>query len=218
MPNKQRVKLPPRVPVPTPPRQPKNPKYKHYLEEELYEEVKKSNGIFNWLQEGSLDGVWYWDVENPENEWYSDRFMTLLGYGPGEIPHSSEWWRQNIHPEDSRPAVDAAYAHFDDPSVEYDQIVRYPHKDGRTIWIRCRGIAIRDEDGNPIRFLGCHQDVTDIKESEINLRKENEELRETIIEMTTAHQKMLDSYQDMQTVLDTLAGLADKQGLRDGNT
>jgi len=40
----------------------------HYLEEELYQLVQRDRSIFEFLQSGSLDGIWYWDLENPENE------------------------------------------------------------------------------------------------------------------------------------------------------
>ncbi len=34
------------------------------------------------------------------------------------------------------------------------------------VWVRCRGVAIRDENGKPIRLLGCHNEITNLKESE----------------------------------------------------
>ncbi|MFQ5528400.1 MAG: hypothetical protein ACE5GX_19365 [Thermoanaerobaculia bacterium] len=52
----------------------------HYLKTELYEKVQKSAELFEWLQDGSLDGIWYWDLENPEHEWLSPRFKRLFGY------------------------------------------------------------------------------------------------------------------------------------------
>ena len=54
----------------------------NYLEKELYELIRTDNSIFTFLQSGSLDGIWYWDLENPENEWMSERFWTTLGYDP----------------------------------------------------------------------------------------------------------------------------------------
>ena len=43
----------------------------YYLKTELYEIIQKDSTIFDFLQENSLDGIWYWDLENPENEWLS---------------------------------------------------------------------------------------------------------------------------------------------------
>lgn len=51
----------------------------HYLKKELYDLIKNDESIFDFLQSGSLDGIWYWDLENPAEEWMSQRFWTTLG-------------------------------------------------------------------------------------------------------------------------------------------
>jgi len=56
--------------------------------------------------------------------------------------------------------------HCADPGHPYDQIVRFRHKDGSTIWIRCRGMVIRDDTGKPVRMLGGHTDVTAVVRAE----------------------------------------------------
>ena len=61
----------------------------HYLKDELYELIKKDERIFDFIQEGSLDGLWYWDLEKPENEWMNARFWEVMGYDPDEMPHKS---------------------------------------------------------------------------------------------------------------------------------
>ena len=50
----------------------------HYLKKELYDLIKTDERIFEFIQEGSLDGLWYWDLEKPENEWMNNRFWTTL--------------------------------------------------------------------------------------------------------------------------------------------
>lgn len=40
----------------------------NYLKEELYELIKTDESIFDFIQESSLDGLWYWDLEHPEEE------------------------------------------------------------------------------------------------------------------------------------------------------
>lgn len=132
----------------------------HYLKTELYQLLADDPDIFDWIQKGSLDGIWYLDLENPEEEWYSDEFKRCFGYEPHEIPNKSSWWQENIHEDDLKGPVDAWHRHVADASFPYDQLVRYWHKDGSLVWVRCRGIAIRDENGKALRFLGAHTDVT----------------------------------------------------------
>jgi len=148
----------------------------HYLEQELYENMREGEGPFEWLQAGSLDGVWYWDLEHPEHEWMSDRFWQTLGYDPAEMPHLAAAWQAIVHSDDLALALKNLERHCEDPSHSYDQIVRYRHKEGHTVWVRCRGLAIRDKNGTPLRMLGAHTIVTAQKEAELALARKNEEL------------------------------------------
>ena len=150
----------------------------HYLKQELYELVRSDPAIFEFLQAGSLDGIWYWDVERQDQEWMSPRFKELFGYRDDEIPNTSAWWQANIFPEDRDVALDNFAKHLADPNHPYDQIVRYRHRDGSTVWVRCRGLAVRNERGEPIRLLGCHTDVTALKRAEEDLRRQAAELRD----------------------------------------
>ncbi|MEY8714963.1 EAL domain-containing protein [Francisella philomiragia] len=145
----------------------------NYLQKELYELIRSDKNIFDALQEASLDGIWYWDLENPENEWMSEKFWETLGFDPKEKKHLASEWQDLIHPDDLKHALYKFEKHLADPNYKYSLIVRYKHKNGSTVWIRCRGMAIRDKNGKPIRFLGVHNDITSLKETELILKDIN---------------------------------------------
>ncbi|NJO37213.1 MAG: PAS domain-containing protein [Rhizobiales bacterium] len=88
------------------------------------------------------------------------------------MENSPAWWRANIHPDDLAVALENFERHRADPTHPYDQIVRYRHKDGSTVWVRCRGLIIRDEDGTLRRMLGAHTDITLLKCAEEKLRQQ----------------------------------------------
>ena len=138
---------------------------KHYLQTEL-EILSKKDEFWRFLQLGSLDGVWYWDLEDPQHEWMSPEFWKTLGIDPATKAHDPAEWQSLIHEEDLPIAIANFERHCVDPSHPYDQLVRYRHADGSTVWVRCRGLAIRDDDGKPIRMLGAHNDVTALKQAE----------------------------------------------------
>ena len=138
----------------------------HYLKTELDQKFASDPEMWSFLQLGSLDGVWYWNIEQPDDEWMSPEFWELLGYDPDKMAHSPRAWQDLIFPEDRDVAVQNFEAHCADPGHPYDQIVRYRHADGSTVWVRCRGLTIRDETGRPIRMLGAHNDITAIKRAE----------------------------------------------------
>ncbi|SFD13622.1 sensor histidine kinase [Algibacter pectinivorans] len=147
----------------------------NYLKKELYNLVKSDDTVFEFIQSNSLDGMWYWDLENPENEWMNKRFWETLGYNPENMPHKASAWHNIINQNDLELATANFKKHLSNPKHPYDQVVRYTHKNGRTIWIRCKGFAIRNNKGEPIRMLGSHIEVTNLKEQELFLHRCNQE-------------------------------------------
>jgi hypothetical protein len=49
------------------------------LRKELYDLVKTDQGIFDFIQDIALDGLSYCEIENPDNEWMSPKFLLTLG-------------------------------------------------------------------------------------------------------------------------------------------
>ena len=198
-----------------------------YLKNELYKLFQKDSSIFEFLQNGSLDGIWYWDLEFPENEWMSPRFWQTFGYNPAEKKHLACEWQNLIHPDDLKTALENLEAHCRDPNHSYDQIVRYRHKNGSTVWVRCRGIVIRDVDGKPLRMLGAHNNITEIKKSQEELqvfanklKRINQQLLKQIKERQEA-EKALQEKEQVEARLrhdifhDSLTGLPNRALLLD---
>ncbi len=138
---------------------------KNYLETELEELLQKDLSVWRFIRESALDGIWYWDLENPEHEYMSPEFWKLFGYDPDTKEHLASEWQDAINPDDLETAKKNLALHLADPSHPYDQVVRYLCADGSTAWVRCRGIAVRDADGKPVRLLGAHNDITEQMES-----------------------------------------------------
>ena len=164
-----------------------------YLKKEIYDLINSDTSIFDFIQSGSLDGIWYWDLEKAENEWMSPKFWETLGYNPNEKKHLASEWQDIIFQEDLKLAIENLEKHCADPNYPYDQIVRYRHKDGSTIWIRCRGLAIRDQNGNAIRMLGAHTDITDLKETEKEISR-----------LTKEYEKVFNGTQDAMFLMKVL--------------
>jgi len=180
----------------------------NYLKKELYLSIKEDSKIFEFIQSGSLDGIWYWDLENIENEWMSHRFWEVLGFDPNKKEHLVKEWQDLIYPEDLKVALNNFEKHCKDPNHPYDQIVRYKHKDGSTVWIRCRGIVIRDENAKPIRMLGAHTDITQIKKLQQELEIKNHKLLQKQEEIQDLNVRL-----ERQAMRDELTGLLNRRAI-----
>jgi PAS domain S-box-containing protein len=121
----------------------------------------------------------------------SPRFWGLLGFDPADKEHLAAEWQDLINPEDLEVALDNFTKHCADPNHPYDQIVRYRHKEGSTVWVRCRGIAIRDQTGKPVRLLGAHTDITELMRTE-------EALKQKAIELEAANERLQEAERDLK--------------------
>jgi len=142
----------------------------NYLKKELYSLIKRDASIFDFIQEGALDGLWFWDLLDPENVWMNPKYWATFGYDPKKKPHKVDSWQDIIFKEDLKNVYANFASHAKDPSCPYDQIVRFRHRLGHTVWVRCRGVMIRDDDGKPTKMLGAHTDITYIKNKEEKLK------------------------------------------------
>ena len=148
---------------------------RHYLEAELEDRLRTDPEMWPFLLRSALDGLWYWDLERPDQEWMSPEFWQLFGIDPATRRHDPAEWQGMIFEDDLAVAMENLDRHCADPAHPYDQTVRYRHADGSTVWVRCRGLAIRDAAGRPIRMLGAHTDVTAIRRAAEEVREERAE-------------------------------------------
>lgn len=138
--------------------------------------MTRTNGtrpVEELILENSLAGYWDWNI--PDNtEYLSPTFKTMFGYQDREMENSPESWQKIIFQEDLPIVLNNFKKHVDTKGEHpFDQIVRYHHKDGSTVWVRCKGEVIEwDSDGNAVRMVGCHVDLT----SEKKLEKEVSEI------------------------------------------
>ncbi|MEF8825459.1 MAG: PAS domain S-box protein [Halapricum sp.] len=141
-------------------------------------QLETLNERFELALEAGQFGVWDWNVKTDEVT-FSERWAEMLGYSLGEIkPHLSAW-EKRVHPDDLPDARDALEAHFEGETDYYECDYRMQTKSGDWIWIRDIGKVFEwDEDGDPARMVGIHLDVTDRKERQRELRRQNERLEE----------------------------------------
>lgn len=165
----------------------------HYLYTELSNKLREDADLFDWFELGATDGLWYWDLNDPEHEWLSPQFKKVFGYKDDEIPHTSAWWQANIFPEDLPGVLDNFEKHKADPNHPYDQIVRYRHKEGHTVWIRCRGLIIRDENNQPARMLGAHTDLTELMQARDQLEVMGQELEASLQDVSETNKVALET-------------------------
>jgi diguanylate cyclase (GGDEF)-like protein/PAS domain S-box-containing protein len=149
--------------------------------------VAHDQARFAFLLEVSLDGLWMWDLETPDRGWMSPRFWERLGYDPHDHAQRAADWGRLMHPDASRAAVARFEAFCAQPDHMYDEVLRYRHRDGSSVWLRCRGMAVRNAGGRAIRLLGAHNDITALKHTEAELLQGRAELIQLLDQSSAAN-------------------------------
>ncbi|MEA5622237.1 response regulator [Nostoc sp. UHCC 0251] len=127
--------------------------------------------LLEQILEVVLAGYWDWDIPGNQ-EYLSLTFKQMFGYEAHELPNTPESWQRLIFPEDLPGVLEIFEQHVQSRGkIPYYNEVRYRHKDGSTVWVMCSGRVIAwDQDGNPLRMIGCHIDITQRKQVEEALK------------------------------------------------
>jgi len=124
----------------------------------------------------STDGLWDWDIRS-NTVFFSDRFKKILGYSPGELPCSIDFFRSRLHPEDADAIWAAIQRHLQE-HVPFNVEYRLETESGEYLWFLARAQAIWDTEGNATRMSGWIQDITARKQTELNLKTALSEIKE----------------------------------------
>ena len=109
-------------------------------------------------------GLWDWHV--PSNTvFFSNQWKAMLGHEPAEIGNGLSEWESRVHPDDMPDVLADLRRMLEGRTPNYSNEHRVRCKDGGYKWILDRGKVIdRDEDGNPVRVIGTHTDLTVVRE------------------------------------------------------
>ena len=126
-------------------------------------DLRRSEERYRLAVEGVNDGVWDWDGKDGRL-FMSKKARAILGIESDEDFLTIEKWFDVILREDLDKFVVSLNRYITEPQNKHLQIeYRIKAKNDEIKWIRTRGMAIWDEEGNPIRVAGSITDITEQK-------------------------------------------------------
>jgi len=120
---------------------------------------------------GSTLDVWDLDVRSGELHFYGAA-RERLGYDAQSVGDEFRQWVNLIHPADYEHAKQALVQHLKGHTERFQTELRLRHRDGHYLWILSQGqIVERDQQHRPVRLVGCHSDITDLKNADLEVSR-----------------------------------------------
>ncbi|MEX2523863.1 MAG: PAS domain S-box protein [Gammaproteobacteria bacterium] len=120
-------------------------------------------------------GLFDWNLVTDE-VYYSPTWKKQIGYEDHEIGNDFTEWEKRVHPDDVERVKQSYRDYINGLKEEHIIEYRFRHKDGSWRWILGQATREDDEDGNPVRMLGSHVDITNLKQTEEALRESENRL------------------------------------------
>ena len=126
-------------------------------------------------------GIFEYGLPSGKIVYLSELFAEMLGYDLEEMPPFEEadaWWRAMIHPDDVH-LEERAFQNFVSGKAEiYYVEIRVRHRSGE--WLHLQYLARRfmcDDQGRPGSVIGIQMDVTEQRQTELELRRSQARLK-----------------------------------------
>ena len=134
-------------------------------------------------QEIARMGFLDWDLKTDLIYW-SNEFVRLIGSGSGQNLQTLEKTVSLVHPDD-RALAQASIERAVTGGAPHGLDHRLVRTDGSVIWVHAEGELIRDELGQPTKFLGTMVDITERRRAEEEIRRLNDELEARVAQRTS---------------------------------
>ncbi len=140
--------------------------------------INESNKRYDIVSKATSDIIWDWRIREDHIIW-SKGLEDNFGFNKNQIGNNSNWWFENIHPEDSIKMSIRLYSFLEQKTERWQDQYKFKCADGTYKHVLDRGFILKDENGESFRMIGAIQDITKQKEEEQRLK-----LLETVITST----------------------------------
>ncbi len=128
--------------------------------------------------EATRDGLWDWSIATGD-VYFSPQWARLLGYEPGEVPRSTDFFFSCVHPDDLDRIKQRVADHLAGLTPTKQDEVRLRMRCGTYRWFLDRGKVVeRDANGTPLRMVGTITDIAERKRAEDDRARLESQLRQ----------------------------------------
>ncbi|HEY6085730.1 MAG TPA: CHASE3 domain-containing protein, partial [Nitrospira sp.] len=138
------------------------------------QQLREASDRLTLAQQAARVGSFEWNIQTNLNTW-TPELETLYGLSPGTFGGTMEDWIQRLHVDD-RKAVLEANRKAVESCGEFSAEFRIVWPDGSIHWMSGRAKVITDDAGRALRLVGVNIDITERKQAEELLRRNERNL------------------------------------------
>ncbi len=160
------------------------------LEEEMVQrrrvekQLVESENRFRLALDASSNGVWDRNLVTGA-VYFGENWHRTLGYADTSEINSEDSFSKLLHPDDRDRVLALRAAHIRGETPRYEAEFRMRNKAGGWQWILSRGQVVAwEEQGQALRIIGTHTDITRLKEVETELQLAHDQLEQRVKERT----------------------------------
>ena len=137
----------------------------------ILKKLTESEMRLKLAMQSANEGLWDWSIATG-NVYFNKQWCNMLGFEQGEIEPNIKSWETLVHPDDFGFVTQTLNRHLKGETANYETVHRVKTKSGEWKWILDHGMVIeRGADGEPLRAIGTHIDITLQKQTEAELAK-----------------------------------------------
>ena len=162
--------------------------------QKLFElKLKENEERLSLTIDGAKLGTWDMNIKTGDFT-VNNRWSKMIGYDANEVITNNTWWKKLIHPEDLPQVEELLEKHYQGKTNMYEAEFRVKHKKGHWIWIQDKGKVIEwDHNGNALRIVGIHIDLTERILHEQETKRINEEYEALNEELFQINEELVDA-------------------------
>lgn len=139
---------------------------------QVEQELKENETRFRTLADNISQFAWMTD-EKGWIFWYNQRWFDYTGTTLEEM---EGWGWQKVHHPDHVERVVERIRHCFETGTVWEDTFPLRGKDGEYRWFLSRAIPVRDSQGRVLQWFGTNTDITELRETKINLQQTTEQL------------------------------------------
>lgn len=119
------------------------------LQRSFYQLIRNDEDVFHFIQENSLNGSWFLDLENSHEIYVEPKLKYALGYKNGAISTDNQLVKSNeiLSSQEIDKVVLSVNSNSNNTLNPTKHIITYLHNEGHEIGFNCQAIGINNSEG-----------------------------------------------------------------------